>query len=448
MPFASRSVSRRSFLRVGSLALGGLGLSDLYRLRAASGTAVRDTSVILLWLEGGASHLETYDLKPNAPAEVRGEFKPISTVVPGIDVCEHLPLHAKVAHQFTLIRSLAHKIPDHPGAAGRVLTGHHPLNISDPVSKFPTIEAVVAKVRGERDTGVPPYVSNVPRLKGGGTAYLGQSCSPFVVSGDPSEPNFQVDNLSLDADLAERLDDRVALLNAVDSFRRTADRSGARGSDRFHQAALGMLTSGRTRRAFDLNREPIAVRDRYGKNVWGQSTLMARRLVEAGCSFVTVQLAGQSKKNALVTWDDHGDVGHIFNNMRYRLPLLDRSVSALIEDIYARGLDRRVLVLVATEFGRTPVVNMGRAAKPVHPGRDHWPRAMSALIAGGGFRMGQVIGSTNARGEEPRTLPLDPNDLLASVYQFLGIDLATQFADATGRHIPILPHGVPIAELG
>lgn len=436
-------------LRAGALTLGGMTLADLLRARAVGGDdrpRPRDTSVILLWLEGGPSHLETYDLKPDAPVEFRGEFAPIATNVPGVDVCEWLPGHARIADRFSLIRSIAHDVPDHPGAAGRFLTGRRPANISDPVSKFPTLDAVTAKVRQRLSAGMPTLVSNVRAVKGGGSAYLGPTCEPFVVSGDPNAPDFCVENIALDAALAERLDDRAQLRQSLDRLQRSLDlRGNMAAGDQFQRQALELLTSGKARDAFDLTREPDAVRDRYGRTKWGQSALLARRLVEAGCSFVTVDMGYLSPANA--TWDDHGDAQHIFKSMRQRLPIYDQALVALVEDIFQRGLDKQVLVIATGEFGRTPRVNMGRAARPVFPGRDHWPDAMSVLVSGGGLPMGQVIGSTNARGEFPQERRLEPNDFLATVYKFLGIDPHVAFPDHRGRPMPILPSGQPIREL-
>lgn len=445
-------LSRRTFLELGSLALGGLTLADLLRGRAQANetqglSRSRPTSVILIWLEGGPSHLETYDMKPMAPAEYRGEFSPIATNVPGLELCEHLPRHARLADRFSLIRSIAHDVADHPGAAGRFLTGRRPVNISDPVSKFPTVDAIVARCRDSRREGLPPTVSNVRAVKGGGTAYLGASYEPFVVDSDPNAADFSVQNIALTHDVAGRLDDRTALKNAFDRLRRGLDQSGAmEAGDQFHQQALQLLSSPRTRDAFDIHQEPDSVRRAYGRNTWGQMALLSRRLVEAGCSFVTVQMNYLSPGNA--TWDDHGDAQHLFNSMRQRLPLFDQAVIALIDDVYGRGLDQDVAVVVTGEFGRTPMVNMGRAAVPKWPGRDHWPGAMSVLVSGGGWTMGQAIGSTNSRGETPQDRRLDPNDLLASLYRFLGIDPAQAFLDRHGRPMPILPSGSPISELG
>jgi Protein of unknown function (DUF1501) len=450
--FCPGPVSRRGFLQIGSLLLGGLGLSDLLRLRAAAADAGKtppDTSVILVWLEGGPSQLETFDLKPQAPAEYRGEFQPIQTVVPGLDVCELLPLHAKIADKFNLIRSISHDIADHPGAAGRFLTGQRPVNISDTVSKFPTVESLVARARESRSAGVPTYISNVRALKGGGSAYLGQACEPFVIDGDPNLPDFQVENISLDPAIAGRLDERLNLLQRFDHFRRGLDLSDSmHAGDKFNRKALDLLSSQAAGAAFDIHREPAKLRERYGRDEWGQRLLLARRLVEAGCSFVTVQLQTLKAptRPQIYTWDDHGDGGgSIFDSMRARLPYYDRSVSALIEDVYQRGLDKQVMIVVAGEFGRTPKVMFRPGSR--HVGRDHWPGSMSVLVAGGGMRTGQVIGSTNARGEMPVDRPLDPNDFLASIYRFLGIDVEMAYPDRSGRPMPILPYGTPMPEL-
>lgn len=437
--------ARRRVLQAGALALGGLTLPELLAGRAKAAD-VRKTSVILLWLEGGPSHLETYDMKPDAPVEYRGEFSPISTKTPGIDICELLPRHAPLADRFTLIRSISHEIADHPGAAGRFLTGRVPKSISDPISAYPTFDTIAARMRRHDQRGVPAFVSNKQRLKGGGSAYLGPIDEPFVIDGDPNSPDFQITNLTLPGDLADRLDDRVALRQSRDRWHRAIDRSGAADAgDVFQRQALSLLTGGKVRDAFDLRREPEKVRDRYGRTTWGQSALLARRLVEAGCGIVTLDMGYLSP--AVATWDDHGDAQHIFKSMRTRLPIYDQAISALIEDVFDRGLDRDVLIIATGEFGRTPQVNMGRAATPVFPGRDHWPGAMSVLVSGGGWRMGQVIGQTNPRGEMPSERALSPNDFLASVYRFLGIDPETSFLDHRGRPMPALPYGTPITEL-
>lgn len=444
--FCNGPLTRRSILQAGSLLLGGLGLSDLYRLRANAATAghrTTDTSVILVWLEGGPSQLETYDMKPLAPSEYRGEFRPVSTSVPGMDICELLPQQALIADKFNLIRSLSHDVADHPGAAGRFLTGRRPVNISDPVSKFPTVESLVAKAREDHHVGIPNYISNERRLKGGGSGYLGQSGEPFVVSADPNSPQFEVQDLTLSEACAGRLDDRLNLLRSFDRLRTGIERSGVAGSgDRFQQQAVELLTSDKTAAAFDIRRESAELRDRYGRNEWGQRALLARRLIEAGCSFVTVQM---QKMGPSVTWDDHGDGGSIPFLMNARLPAFDQAIAALITDIYERGLDRQVMLVVAGEFGRAPLLTYRPRSRSA--GRDHWPSAMSVLVSGGNMRTGQVIGATTSKSEYPIDRPHDPNDLLATIYHFLGIDPDATYPDLRGRPMPILPTGRPIPEL-
>ncbi len=443
----SGPVTRRSFLEAGALTLGGLTLPDLLRLRAAQGSTggSSDTSVILLWLQGGPSHMETYDMKPDAPSEYRGIFNPIRTNVPGMRVCELLPMHAKVADKFTIIRSIAHGYPNHAGGAGRFLSGREPKNATARQAQYPTIGPIVSKMRGMEPNGLPPYVSSTKRVFGGGSAYLGPAYLPFVVRGNPNDPDFRVRNLSLRNGFADRIDDRTELLNGLDNLRREVDQAGMMDAmDQYNQNAMELLTSPQARRAFDISQEDPKLRERYGRHTWGQRALLARRLVEAGCSFVTMQMRNPRAKGATGNWDSHAVNCDIFDDTRARLPVFDRAVSALIEDLYQRGLDKKVLLVVAGEFGRTPKINpvQGR------PGRDHWPGSMSVLVSGGGMNHGQVIGSTNSLGEHPKDRPLDPNDLLATMYQFLGINPKhIRFRDNSGRPLAALPSGEPIAEL-
>lgn len=445
--------SRRSFLQAGFLTLGGLGLGDLLRLRTAAASPAKtapDTSIILIWLQGGPSHMETYDLKPDAPVEYRGEFNPIHTEVPGMDICEMLPLHAKVADRFTIIRSISHGFANHAGGAGRFLSGRDPLRPLDPIAQFPTIGPIVSRMRDHVNNGIPNYIGNQPRVYGGGSAYLGESALPFVVGADPNRSNFQVPNITMDEKLKNRLDDRMLLLTSFDQMRRDLDQSGSLESmDQFNRRALEMLTSDRARNAFDMTQESDATREKYGRHKWGQRALLARRLVEAGSSFVTMQMQNPSTPGSAGNWDIHAVNGHLYDDMRGRLPIFDRAVSALIEDIYERGLDEKVMVIVSGEFGRTPRINpqKGTRSKVMQPGRDHWPGAMSVLVSGGGMKMGQVIGSTTANGAYAKDNKLDPNDLLSTVYRFLGIDQNHEFLDHSGRPMPILPKGKPIVEL-
>lgn len=450
--------SRRNFLHACSLSFGGMVLGDLLRLRSAqAGTSgVSDTSVILLWLPGGPPHMETYDLKPDASAEYRGEFRPIPTVVPGLDLCEHLPLHAKLADRFNIVRSIAHEFADHGGGHKRFLTGRLPAEPTGFVNDAPMVGSIVAKMREERNIGLPNYVAGADAGRTGvdvfsfGAAYLGGAYAPYTIAGDPGAPTFKLEGLALPRELTDRLGDRSRLLKSFDRLRRDIERSGAlQALDEFDRRALALMTSDRAQRAFDLSREDPRLRDRYGRHPWGQRALLSRRLVEAGCSFVTMVLEnpvppGQPfPPGVIYNWDSHAVNGHIFDDARFRLPFYDQAVTALVEDLYARGLDRRVLLIVTGEFGRTPRLTYDKG----RPGRDHWPGAMSLLVSGGGMRTGQVIGSTDRRGEAPKDRPLSPNDLWATVYQHLGIDSAGSFPDHAGRPMPILPFGSPIREL-
>jgi len=442
--------SRRGFLQAGFLALGGLSLGDVLRLRSAAKESNPDTSIILIWLQGGPSHMETYDLKPEAPLDYRGEMQPIRTNVAGMDVCELLPLHARVADKFTIIRSISHGFANHAGGAGRFLSGRDPLRPLDPIAQFPTIGTVVNRIKESRDVGVPNYVGNQPRVYGGGSSYLGESALPFVVGGDPNRDGFSVPNLSMSGSLKDRLDDRVRLLNSFDGLKRDIDRNGSLAAmDKFNDKALSLLTSDTAKNAFDISQEDPKLRDKYGRHKWGQRALLARRLVEAGVTFVTMQMQSPGVPGGIGNWDIHAVNGHLYEDAHARLPIFDRAISALIEDLYQRGLDRKVMVVVTGEFGRTPRINpqKGTRSGVIQPGRDHWPGSMSVLVSGGGMPMGQVIGSTTSNGAYAKDNKLEPNDLLASMYRFLGIDYHASFIDHTGRPMPILPHGQPIAEL-
>jgi hypothetical protein len=453
-------LTRRHFLRIGALALGGFGLGGRWpwSLRArADGSGTNDTAVILVWLPGGPPHMETYDMKPGAPAEYRGEFRPIQTNVAGIEVCELLPLHARVADRFALVRSIAHTFADHGGGHKRFLTGRDPREPTGFVNDHPAVGSMVARVREGRRVGVPNYVAGTDAGRDGidvysfGSAYLGPSTHPFVVVGDPSAPDFRVRNLGLPSQARQQLGERLGLRDRLDGLSASLDSSGTMAAvDENRSRALGLMTADAASRAFDISREPVKLRDRYGMHPWGQRALMARRLVEAGVTFVTMVMENpvapgkQYPPGVIYNWDSHAVNGHIFNDAKFRLPFYDRAITALIEDLYDRGLDRKVMLIVTGEFGRTPRLTYAEG----RPGRDHWPSAMSVLVSGGGLRTGQVVGSTNARGEHPKDRPLTPNDLWATMFRHLGIDWAnTSFPDHQGRPMPILPDGEPIAEL-
>lgn len=458
-------VTRREFLAAGVLGIGGLTLDELLRRRALaadSGLAVdHDTSVIFVWMPGGPPHLDMYDMKPNAPSDYRGAFRPIRTKVAGLDVCELMPRHADVADKFCIVRSVSHTFADHGGGHKRMMTGRVPLTPVETVNDAPATGSIVAKCRERRDRGIPNYVSLNPGGRTGdvfaqGAAYLSQAYLPFTVEGDPTAPSFSVPNVAPLESASARIDDRTKLLAAFDRLERRIDASRMMESmDKFQQRAVSMLTSGRAKHAFDLSREPDAVRDRYGRHCWGQRALLARRLVEAGVSFVTVIMENPYQsgiahlKQGVYNWDSHAVNCHIWDDLQARLPIYDQAVTALIEDIYQRGLDKRTLLLITGEFGRTPRLenSIGTQTGIMQPGRDHWPQAMSLIMSGGGMRTGQVVGSTNSKGEHPADRPLTPNDLWATVYRHLGIDTELSFPDHRGRPMPILPVGEPISEL-
>lgn len=461
-------LARRSFLSAGALAGTSLALTDRFSGQAAAAEQRQnsrhdDTSVIFLWLPGGPPHMETYDMKPDAPEDYRGEFRPIKTNVSGIEVCELLPLHAKIADKYTLIRSIAHEFADHGGGHKRFMTGRDPKEPVGFVNDYPAVGSMIAKMREGLDRGLPNYICGCDNGRQGidvfslGTAYLGPAYGPLMVPGDPSAKGFAVQNLSLDKNTENRLHDRTQLLQGLDKLRRDVDASGAMEAlDTFGRRAVDLLTSPKAREAFDLSQEPEQVRERYGNHAWGMRALMARRLVEAGASFVTMVLENPYVsgvpvlKQGVYNWDSHAVNCHLFDDARVRFPIYDQVVTALIEDVYARGLDKKCLIVVTGEFGRTPRISTqtGTQTGVLQPGRDHWPQAMSVLVAGGGMPTGQVVGSTNKRGEHPQDRPLSPNDLWATVLKHLGINQHHNFLDHHGRPLPILPFGEPIRELG
>jgi hypothetical protein len=442
---------RRDFLRLGTLALGGLGLSDLLQARAATSQSPADTSIILFWMWGGPSQLETYDCKPDAPSEYRGPLRPIRTTVPGLDICEVFPLQAKLGHRMALVRSLHHQMSSHNDGSIELLTGKTPAKedlTSTAKSEHPDFGMIASRLRGTRASGLPSYVG-IPRVPFMvQPTYLGMSHSGFA-SGDPSAANFHPPNLSLDAGInGTRLDDRRGLIAQLDRYRRAFDLHGAvEATDQFRQQAFQLLTSTAVADAFALDKEQPQTRDRYGRHLWGQSCLLARRLVEAGSSVITIDALSPVPTNPIYfSWDDHANPATGWNlegAMRWRSAFMDQGLSALIEDLYARGLDRKTMVVAVGEFGRTP-----RLANPQGVlGRDHWPSAQSAMISGGGLRMGQVVGATTSKAEYPVERPLTPKDLLATIYRHLGIDYRATINDFTGRPVQILPEGEPIREL-
>jgi uncharacterized protein (DUF1501 family) len=462
-------VNRREFLRAGLTGFTGLSLAGLLSLRAqsadqfaaAGSPSKQDTAVILVWLRGGCSHLDTFDPKPDAPSEYRGPYSPISTKVPGIHVTELLPRLASMSDRYALLRSVAHTGGGHPAGSLQVLAGDpDPQDKIKPV--YPDWMSVASYLRRDPSRPIPNYVSVNPvdrydSFTIAGPTYLGPAYEPFKVIGDPSRPNFEVPNIGLPESQRARLQERLTLKASLDRLQRNLDQTGAMDAvDQFEAQALNLLISPVAREAFDLSREPESLRDRYGRHQWGQQCLMARRLVEAGVDIVATEFDGPLCWR-VANWDDHAVNHHVFEALAYRAPFVDQAVSALIEDLYQRGLDRRVLVIVTGEFGRTPRISYvassggGVASGPagtVQPGRDHWPRANTMLFAGGGIRTGQVIGATDARGEDPVERRVGPGDFLATIYHHLGIAYdRVAIPNFAGRPIPILSHGQPISEL-
>ena len=432
-------VARRNFLQAGALAIGGVALTTaaLRRAEASSGSSSpSDKSVILYWLDGGPTHFETYDPKPEAPAEYRGPLGAISTSAPGIQVSELLVEHAKIIDKIALLRSVHHNNGDHFAAAHWMLTGYNGSNAVNQTPQYPSAGSIVTKMKGARRPNLPAYVA-VPysRTVGLGPGYnsgafLGPTFDPFETGGDPNRDKFEVRNLTLpnQVDVA-RIDNRKALLSGLDQLRRDMDHSGlVEGIDQFNAEALEMVTGAEARQAFDISAEDAKLRERYGRNVYGQSALLARRLVEAGVRFVTIHNGG---------WDHHSNIGP---GMKSRLPSMDQSIGALIADLDERGLLDSTIVCVMGEFGRTPRIN-------ATAGRDHWGNVMSVLLGGGGLKGGQVVGASNDKGEHPVENPLTPADVLATIYHQLGIDMHAAFHNHAGRPIPINNSGEPIRQL-
>ena len=440
-------IPRRSFLQLGLAGMGALSLGQIQQLQAASGSSARKTSLILIWLDGGPSHHDTYDPKPQAPAEYRGLWRHIPTNVPGIDIGEMFPLQSQLADKYSLIRSMHHDSGDHFTGGHWMLTGRGGVSGGATAGKFPFFGSIASKVAGPRRHGMPAYVG-VPYgmsigLRPGyfGGNYLGGEYDPFETEGDPNNDNFQVKNLGPIAQLPiERLRDRRTLNSDLDRLLRQRDVAGGLSDvSSFDQQAFDLVTGSSARQAFQIQEEPTELRDSYGRNSWGQSVLLARRLVEAGSTVVTCHFGG---------WDSHWDHQQ---TMERHLPKVDLAVSGLIRDLDQRGLLDQVMVAVCGEFGRTPRMNDGGNGGPPlskgTPGRDHWGNAMSVLVAGGGIRGGQVIGSTNHLGEHPLERPLRPGDLHHTIFRVLGIDPHVHFTDHSGRPIPAIDHGGVIEEL-
>lgn len=459
-------ISRRRFMMSSLLAgSAGLALEDILRLRAlgaegtGTGSNLPDTAVIQIWLGGGPSQFETFDPKPLAPSEIRGPYKAIQSSLPGAMVCEMLPLTAKVIDKTAIVRSFTHGIDDHFGVSRWCLGGRYE---TDGKAGTPAVGAVASRFRGPRQAGMPPYVilSDEPTLYHElfnmmGPGYLGVGHSAFTVMQNPYQPDFQFDKLRTatgDLELAndvtlERINDRKSLLSHLDALPRRLDQKIARdGLEPFARLALEMVTSAKARRAFDLNEESAATRERYGTHHWGQMALLSRRLVEAGVTFVTLNTAPDCLR-----WDWHESVVNVERpevpgpggpkvGMEVCGPPFDKALSALISDLTERDKCRNVMLIVWGEFGRSPRVNE-------RGGREHWPPLGSVLFAGAGLKTGQLIGESDRQGARPESRPIGPSDVVATLYHHLGIDLTQSTVNLQGRPIPILSEGKPIHEL-
>jgi uncharacterized protein DUF1501 len=434
--------ARRDFLKLGSAGLLGLSLPQLLKLEARANEASpagrnrRATSVIMVWLAGGPATIDMWDLRPNAPDGIRGEFREINTSADGVRISEHLPLMARVMDKCTVVRSLAHTIPSHGPATVFMTTGNKPT----PALQYPALGSLVTRLLPAA-RGVPPYVSfNELRNGSAGLAgYLGTSYNPFIVEGvgdakgrGRTASTLRVRGITLPTNFTlEQLDNRDRLLQNFDRGLQSTDRQAdvVDGLDTFHRQALEILRSDRTRNAFNLDQEAEAIRTRYGSTPFSQGCLAARRLVEAGVRFVTISTGG---------WDTHGQN---FNNLKTRLlPGLDQTLSALITDLDSRGLLDSTIVYCAGEFGRTPRINN-------NSGRDHWARSMAVVLAGGGFKRGYAHGTTDVQGMAPASQPCTPDDVASTIFQELGIDPHTELQTPTGRPVQLFREGNPVGRL-
>ncbi len=428
-------VTRRDMLRVGGLSAFGLGLADWFRLRAAveHSRAAAARSCILLWLDGGPSHLETFDLKPEAPDVVRGPFAPIATNVAGIEICELLPQTARCADKLSIVRSLTSPLGEHGLANHYLLTGYPP----SPVLQYPSYGSVLAFVRDDRNV-LPPYVAIPEHGPMAGAGFLGAAHEPFATGGDPSRPEFHVRDVDFFPGVTEaRIHRRREYLAEFDAVQSRVEATNSTPEGVFEQA-FRLVTSADAKRAFALDSEPEDVRARYGPRMFGQSCLLARRLVERGVPFVTVHYTG---------WDTHEDLvlrlrdGYSGAKVGVGLvPTFDQAFSALIEDLHQRGMLDETLVIAMGEFGRTPKLNH-------RAGRDHWPRVFSAVLAGGGIPGGQVVGSSDRTGEGPHDNPATPADLACTVFTLLDVDPRRELHTPDGRPVTVSRGGTLISGL-
>ncbi len=454
--------SRRNLFKASAAGLAGLSLPSLlqHRAQAATGHDAGHKSVILLWMTGGPSHIDTWDPKPLRPLENRGPFGVIATKLPGVQICEHLPKQAAMLDRFTLIRSVDARASNHePNVVFQTANLAAEPRTNPEARTYPAIASLVAKHRGANQPGMPPYVGfyrSPSHIAFSGA--LGQQYNPLqgndaaklpildLVGKPTGEFNTaRMFQFASGIDF-ERIDDRRRLLRDLDRMRRDIDTSGTmEAMDVYHQQAVDLLVGEQARNAFDLSLEPTANRERYGTHLWCQQALLARRLVEAGVAFVTIDL---SYHTASGTWDNHGDnippYGGISRGLQPLLPIFDHLITTLVSDLEERGRLQDVLIIAMGEFGRTPILGTQGSSD----GRDHWPNVMSMALAGGGLTHGQVIGATEKDGGEIRSRPVTPGDLAATIYRYFGVPLDTQYIDPRGRPRNIIEQGSPIHELG
>lgn len=437
--------SRRSVLKASLAGIAGLSLPALLHQRsqaAAAGKASNTNSVILLWMTGGPSHIDTWDVKPNMPTEIRGPFGVINTKLPGVQLCEYLPKQAAMMDKLTVIRSVDARNSNHePNQVFQTANLANEPRTNPEAEMYPAIASIIARHRQGRTAAMPGNVvlnlKSRSHIAWGG--YLGKQYDPFL--GNQAGSIFKLPS-GLDQD---RINTRQSLARQFDRLRRDLDLGGSMAAmDRFEQQAIDIVVGQRAQQVFDLEREPIAVRERYGEHSWCQQALLARRLVEAGVSFVTIDL---SNHNSSGTWDTHGDnippYGGIWNGLRPLLPVFDHTLTTLVSDLEERGLLDQTLVIAMGEFGRTPRVGTQGSTD----GRDHWPVVMSMTLAGAGFRHGQVIGASERDGGQVKERPVTPGDLAATIYHHMGVPLDGTYEDSRGRPRYYLESGQPIREL-
>ncbi len=425
------TITRRQLLQLGVPFLG-LGLVDVLRARASAASTSRRRGLIVFWTHGGMSQQDTYDLKPDAPPQFRGMYRPIATTASGITITERFPRQARVMDRLSIVRSVHHGNAIHAPSAHWMQTGYFGPTLARNAPQKPSFGSVIARAAGARVADMPAYVT-MPKSEAfgyQGAVYLGAAYQPFEVGADPNATDFRVSNLTLPRGLSiEAVRTRSAMLKQFDTLRRDIDTSGVlEGLDTFKAQALEMVTGERVREAFDINQEDPRLRDRYGRHLYGQAALLARRLIEAGSTCVTINTG---------YWDHHDNIE---KGLEQQLPPLDTAIGALVEDLDLRGMLNDVLIYCAGEFGRTPLING-------HAGRDHWSNCFSVLLGGGGLKGGQIVGASEPRGGDVQDRPVTPQDVLATIYRVLDIPLDLHLRDASGRPVSIVGAGKPIHEL-